>query len=88
MRQHSLLPGHHHLLADGLVFVDAEVENVNLQRRKERVTLKGFSTLNTGFSVFVSLVAQTNTWKTLNYSITMFQGAQIVVYVGNCSQLV
>lgn len=53
VRQHSLLPGHHHLLADGLVFVDAEVKNVNLRKRKE--TLKGISTLNSGFSVFMSV---------------------------------
>lgn len=31
MCQHGLLPGHHHLLADGLVLVDAQVEHVHLQ---------------------------------------------------------
>lgn len=37
VRQHGLLPGHHHLLADGLVLVDAEVEHVHLQAGKRKM---------------------------------------------------
>lgn len=36
VRQHGLLPGHHHLLADGLVLVDAEVKHVHLRAGKRR----------------------------------------------------
>lgn len=46
VRQHGLLPGHHHLLADGLVLVDAEVKHVHLQagegRRRSGVECQRF----------------------------------------------
>lgn len=41
VRQHGLLPGHHHLLADGLVLVDAEVEHVHLQAGEGGVSFNG-----------------------------------------------